>query len=264
MPTFRTGLLLASLLLSACSMPILQKSQPTQAEKTITQDITAEKTTPTKNDIAEIITPVTDITVKQNTSSEAAAVVENNDQLIEQFEAQKQLASTNFIELKNRIGNAPALPRLLDIEQLNKREISSAIQQLRTYISKTNTDLAVLNARVDDRQRLAVDGDLIRIFLSEATVTHNSNKFKAQPLVGQWVRGESRVIRLKDSILFENPRSEDLHITFSETYQLVVNNQTIATVNPHKEKNSASFSVSTHDNQGAIVGKLDYRIVINK
>ncbi|MDE8602615.1 hypothetical protein M3I01_006700 [Marinomonas sp. RSW2] len=264
MPTFRTGLLLASLLLSACSMPILQEFQPTQAEKTPTQDITTEKSTSTKNDLTELVTPVTDDTAKQSTSIEAATVVEKNDQLIEQFEAQKQLASTNFIELKSRIGNAPALPRLLDIEQLNKKEINSAIQQLRTYISKTNTDLAVLNARVDDRQRLAADGDLIRIFLSEATVTHNSNKFKAQPLVGQWVRGESRVIRLKDSILFENPRSEDLHITFSETYQLVVNNQTIATVNPHKEKNSASFSVSTHDNQGAIVGKLDYRIVIDK
>ena len=264
MPTFRTGLLLASLLLSACSMPISQESHPTQTEKTITQDIATEKSTSTKNDIAERIAPVTDDTAKQSTSAEAAAVVENNDQLIEQFKAQKQLANTNFTELKNRIGNAPALPRLMAVEQLNKKEISSATQQLRTYISKTNTDLAVLNARVDDRQNLAVDGDLIQIFLSEAIVTHNRNKFKAQPLVGQWVRGESRVIRLKDSILFENPKSEDLHITFSETYQLVVNNQTIATVNPHKEKNSASFSVSTHDNQGSIVGKLDYRIVIDK
>ena len=242
MATFRTGLLLATLLLSACSMPILQESQPAQTEKTMTQDITAEKSTATQNDQAEKNTPATDNTAKQGSSAEAVATVENNDQLIEQFKAQKQLANTNFTELKNRIGNAPAL----------------------TYISKTNTDLAVLNARVDDRQNLAVDGDLIQIFLSEAIVTHNRNKFKAQPLVGQWVRGESRVIRLKDSILFENPKSEDLHITFSETYQLVVNNQTIATVNPHKEKNSASFSVSTHDNQGSIVGKLDYRIVIDK
>lgn len=264
MATFRTGLLLATLLLSACSMPILQESQPAQTEKTMTQDITAEKSTATQNDQAEKNTPATDNTAKQGSSAEAAATVENNDQLIEQFKAQKQLANTNFTELKNRIGNAPALPRLMAVEQLNKKEISSATQQLRTYISKTNTDLAVLNARVDDRQNLAVDGDLIQIFLSEAIVTHNRNKFKAQPLVGQWVRGESRVIRLKDSILFENPKSEDLHITFSETYQLVVNNQTIATVNPHKEKNSASFSVSTHDNQGSIVGKLDYRIVIDK
>jgi len=260
MPIFRTGLLLATLLLSACSMPILQESQPTKTEKTIIQDSTVEDTTSTETGK----TVNQDNTAEHSSSSEDVVKVAANDQLIEQFDTQRQLALTNFVELKNRAGNAPELPRSLPIDKLNSKEIHSGIQQLRTYISKTNTDLAVLNARVDDRQKLASNGDLIQIFLSEATVTHNNNKFKAQPLVGQWVRGESRVIRLKDNILFENPKSEDLHITFSETYQLVVNNRVIATVNPHKEKNSASFNVLTQDDKGAIVGKLDYRIVDNK
>lgn len=260
MSIIRPGLLLATLLISACTMPILQESQPTQTENTMTQDIAAKKTTPTKDKITKKIMPITGNTAEHSVSAE----IEKNDPLIEQFEAQQQLANTYFTELKNRIGNAPALPKLLVVTPLNKKDISFAIQQLRTYISKTSTNLAVLNARVDDRKRVAINGDLIQIFLSDATVTHHSNTFKAQPLVGRWVRGESRLIRLKDSILFENPKSQDLHITFSETYQLVVNNQTIATVNPHKKKNSARFNVSTHDNQGDIVGKLNYRVVTDK
>ena len=104
---------------------------------------------------------------------------------------------------------------------------------------------------------------LIQVFLSKATVSHGTTKFDAQPLVGQWLRGESRVIRLKENILFENPLSEDMTIAFSEKYQLVVTGEIISTVNPNREKNSASFDVSTPNNQGRIVGKIEYRIVAN-
>lgn len=242
MPLFRSGLLLATLFLSACSMPIFQESQSTTTEKSISNDTIAE----------------------QKTQAEDTVAVISNDQLLEQLDAQKKLATNNFSELKNRVGSAPDMPKSWVAKESDSKDIRSDIQQFRTYVSKTNTELAVLNARVDDRQKLAVKGDLIQIFLSDATITHNDVTFKAQPLVGQWVRGESRVIRLKDNILFENPKSEDLHITFSETYQLVVNNRIIATVNPHKEKNSASFNVTTFDDAGSIVGKLDYRVIGSK
>jgi ribosomal protein L14E/L6E/L27E len=189
---------------------------------------------------------------------------DSHEELLTQYKDQKKLAETNHEELKNRTGKADNLPKLSINTDTNKKSMDSAIQELRSYTSKTNTDIAQLNARVTDRQKMAINGDLIRIFLSEATITEKENTFRAQPLVGLWVRGETRVIRLKDSILFENPKSEDLKITFSETYQLIVNEQVIGTINPNKEKNSASFSVSTQNGIGKIVGKLDYRIESDK
>ena len=266
MPTFRSGLLLATLLLSACSMPIFQDLQNKQTEKNSTPNtVSTEQTIPSKttdNEVATVETSV--ITETNNSNGSKASSPDSNADLAEQLNTQRKLANANFTELKNRVGNAPELPRLLATGQLNSKEINSEIQQLRSYISKTNTAIALLNARVEDREKVAMNGDLIRIFLSEATVTHDNMTFKAQPLVGQWVRGESRVIRLKDNILFENPKSEDMHITFSETYQLVVNGEVISTVNPKKEKNNASFNVTTSGNNGTIVGKLDYRVVDNE
>lgn len=266
MPTFRSGLLLATLLLSACSMPIFQDLQNKPTEKTSTPNtVSTEQSMPSKttdNEVATVETSV--ITETNNSNSTKASSTESNTDLAEQLNTQRKLANANYIELKNRVGNAPELPRLLATEQLDSKAINLGIQQLRSYISKTNSALALLNARVNDREKVAMNGDLIRIFLSEATVTHDNMTFKAQPLVGQWVRGESRVIRLKDNILFENPKSEDLHITFSETYQLVVNGEVISTINPKKEKNNASFNVTTSANDGTIVGKLDYRVIDNE
>tara|TARA_R110001606_G_scaffold90524_2_gene202365 strand:+ start:80 stop:871 length:792 start_codon:yes stop_codon:yes gene_type:complete len=261
--TFRTGLLLATLLLSACSMPIFKDLQAHKTENTSTPNTvnTEQAAALDKAAASDIATVETTVITDNNNDTDTKT---NNENLAEQLNAQKMLAKANFSELKNRIGNAPELPRTLTNEQSNQKEISAVIQQLRSYISKTNTAIALLNARVEDREKVAMNGDLIRVFLSEATVTNQEMTFKAQPLVGQWVRGESRVIRLKDNFLFESQKSEDLHITFSESYQLVVNGEVISTVNPNKEKNNASFNVSTETKSGNIVGKLDYRIIDKK
>lgn len=250
-------------------MPIFKDLQNSKTETNSAQNtVSTEQTLPlpskTKEDEIEKVKTSVITEINENSKEANTSVTETNTNLVKQLTAQKTLAYANFTELKNRVGNAPALPKLTVSGQLSEKEIGSSIQQLRSYVSKTNTALAVLNSRVKDREKVAMNGDLIRIFLSEATVTHDGSTFKAQPLVGQWVRGESRVIRLKDNILFENPKSEDLHITFSETYQLVVNDQVISTVNPKREKNNASFNVTASDNTGTIVGKLDYRIVNNQ
>jgi len=245
----RTGLLLATLLLSACSMPILENFQPVKKEDSAAQNIQMKEGSTTQN---IQIKDVADIPEEATSGSDKAY-----KETLEQLETQKQLAEANYAELKKRTGKTDALPAT-NVESAN---IDSLIQQLRSYTSKTNTDIALLNARVNDRQKLAIKGDLIRVFLSDATITYQDSLFKAQPLVGQWVRGETRVIRLKENILFENPQSEDLHVTFAETYQLIVNDKVIGTINPNKEKNDASFTVSTQDKLGSIVGKLDYRVV---
>jgi hypothetical protein len=221
-------------------MPILDNFQSAKKEDSAAQSVQIKDVT---------AVPEKTASAKDKAYQEALA----------QFETQKQLAEANHSELKKRVGKTDELP--LPRVNTEPANIDSMTQQLRSYTSKTNTDIALLNARVSERQQLAVKGDLIRVFLSEATITYQDTLFKAQPLVGQWVRGETRVIRLKENILLENPQSEDLHITFSENYQLIVNDKVIGTINPNKEKNDASFSVSTQDKLGAIAGKLDYRIV---
>lgn len=257
MSIFRTGLLLATLVISACSMPILQDLPPKKTEKSIPQEQKAN---------ADAATLANNTQIKDNKKPNLNGATDSapKNTLVEQLKAQKQVATKNYTELKSRVGEATEQPSLRPIEQLNSKELNAAIQALRTYISKTSTELASLNARVNERQKIMARGDTIQIFLSEATVSHDNATFKAQPLVGQWVRGESRVIRLKDNILFESPMSEDLQVTFSETYQLIINGEVISIINPNKTKNSASFDVSTHNNTGKIIGKLDYRIVDNK
>ncbi|NLQ16912.1 hypothetical protein HGG82_04660 [Marinomonas sp. M1K-6] len=205
----------------------------------------------------EEITPKTHQDDATN-STKKTTLIEAKAQLDEQI----QRAKSHYEEIQSRTGSAQDRPNLVaTTDALTETEIHNQNQQLRHYISKTNTEIAVLNARVDNRQKSPLKGDLIRIFLSEATVNGDKSTFKAQPLVGQWIRGESRVIRLKDNLLFESPLSEDLQITFSEKYQLIINDQVISVINPNKAKNSASFEVPTHSKQGTVVGKLDYRII---
>jgi len=240
MSLFRTGLLLATLMLSACSMPILDQYLKPQTEDKVAS------------------------TSAESTKNIETLKTESFKDIETQYNTQKALAESNYTELKKRVGTADVPPKTTISADQSTKEIESTMQRIRSYTSKTNTDIASLDSRVADRQKMAVKGDLIRIFLSEATVTHDDSTYKAQPLVGEWVRGETRVIRLKDNILFESPRSEDLLITFSETYQLIVNEEVIATVNPNKEKNSANFSVNTQNNSGSIIGTLDYRISSKK
>ena len=256
MSLFRSGFLLTTLFLSACSMPIFEQfktSNSKDVEPSQIEEIRIELDEETSN-LVEV--------AQNQASAESTKDALSNAQ--HQYELQKQLAESNYTELTDRTGNADALPRISTIDTTSSEDLNATTQTLRNYTSKTNTDIALLNSRVIERQKTALKGDLVRIFLSETTVIHNDSIFKPQSLVGQWVRGESRVIRLKDNFLFDDPRSEDLQITFSESYQLVVNGEIVATVNPNREKNTTKFEVLTQNALGTIVGKLDYRIEENK
>lgn len=251
MSLLRSGLLLATLLLSACSMPILDNA-PSD---------TSLETDPSQQDTkAESIDILIPNMQGQDEPLADSISSPSQDELLSRYYEQKKLAEANYEELYSRSGDADSLPNHFINQNTNAESVDNAIQELRSYTSKTNTEIAKLNARVLDRQTMAIYGDLIRIFLSEANIDHEKQEFKAQPLVGQWVRGENRVIRLKDHIFFENPKSEDLVITFSEKYQLIVNQQVIAIINPNREKNSISFNVPTQDSLGKIIGQLEYRI----
>ena len=263
MSTFRNGLLLAALFLSACSMPISQDLSTEKAEQHPTQNTPVDDSSKVHADTLNTTTEAK-ITIPSdaNVTRKVSDIV-HDQTLLAQFNTQKQLANQAFIELKHRTGSAEKVPSFPPVETLTGDTLINSIDQLTRYTNNTNQTLAALDKQASERQNIIMNGDLIQVFLSKATVSHGTTKFDAQPLVGQWLRGESRVIRLKENILFENPLSEDMTITFSEKYQLVVNGEIISTVNPNREKNSASFDVSTPNNQGRIVGKIEYRIVAN-
>lgn len=263
MSTFRNGLLLATLFLSACSMPILQDLNTEKVEQHPTRNTSADDSAKVHADALNT-TAETKSTIPSDANvTRKVSDMAHDQTLLAQFNTQKQLANQAFIELKHRTGSAEKVPSFPPAETLAENTLNNAIDQLTKYTNNTNQTLAALNKQASERQNIIMNGDLIQVFLSKATVSHGTTKFEAQPLVGQWLRGESRVIRLKDNILFENPLSENMTITFSEKYQLVVNGEIISTVNPNREKNSASFDVSTPNNQGRIVGKIEYRIVAN-
>lgn len=253
MSTFRNGLLLATLFLSACSMPILQDVSSDDTEKPVIEHaIPAETTTilPSK---------IKDATAGDDKTS--VADLAKIQTLLVQYNSKKYQASLAYNELKDRMGKAAELPSFPPPESLTASDLSSAIDQLTLYTHNINQALTLLNERTSDRHTSIARGDLIQILISKATVSDAATAFEAQPVVGQWLRGERRTIRLRDNILFEKPLSEELTVTFSERYQLVINGQIISTVNPNRDKNSVRFDVFTPNSQGRISGQLDYRIV---
>ncbi|RBO83993.1 hypothetical protein [Marinomonas aquiplantarum] len=243
MSIFRSGLLLVTLFLSACSMPIFSP-QP-------------DATDQVKDSATDLITPNQQVVIEE--PAKATGYAED----LADLNKYQQSAEKHYQALNTRLGSANKPPRIIEADLLSREALQASIQQLRTYISQTNTELAALDARVGERQQMPISGDLVRLFLSETTVNEAVGSFKAQPLIGQWVRGESRVIRLKDNFLFESPNSEDVTITFSERYQILINGQVVMTVSPQRAKNSAKFQVPTQDQGGSLIGKLDYRLVNN-
>lgn len=241
MSLFRAGFLLLPLFISACSLPVLHKTTPSPTEQTTTQSSSNEQQVTTS---------------QANTSPSAELKNSLNEQI--------KLASLHHSELQARAGMAPSLPKINKDEVLTQTASVEAIQQLRDYNSQVNEQLSAIDNRVEQRKKAALPGDIIQILVSKTNITLAEAKFVSQPLIGQWVRGESRVIRLKDGLLFDAQHSEDLRITYSESYQLLVNGKIISIVNPNKEKSHATFNVDTTENSGTIVGALDYRQVTER
>ncbi len=248
MSIFRSGLLLVTLFLSACSMPMLSP-QPDTTDQA--EDTTADLITPNQQGV------VIEEPAKATGYVEATGYAED----LADLNKYQLSAKKHYQALNDRLGSATKPPRIIEANLLSREALQASIQQLRTYTSQTNTELAALDARIRERQKMPINGDLVRLFLSETTVNEAVASFKAQPLIGQWVRGESRVIRLKDNFLFESPNSEDVTITFSERYQVLINGQVVMTVSPQRAKNTAKFQVPTQDQTGSLIGKLDYRLV---
>lgn len=249
MSLFRVGLLLLPLLLSACSSPIFQTTTPIQGEQTT--EIKAVKPNNTVNK------------VETKDTIDTVAVVSDNKEQKEKLDNLLQSAKQQYDDLKIRSGEAPLIPSI-NISELNSsKALESAIQSVRAYNSNIASKLAGLDSLVEKRKAAPEKGDMLKIFIHKANIRIASSNFTTQPLIGQWVRGESRVVRLKDSLLFDTKHSEDIKITYSNSYQILVNNQVISVVNPYREKNTAPFDVDATEKNGNIQGELDYTIVTN-
>lgn len=251
MSLFRVGLLLLPLLLSACSSPIFQKTTPKQGEQTT--EIKAVKPNNTADKVE----------TKDTNTADTAAVVSDHKEQKEKLSNLLQSAKQQYDDLKIRSGEAPLIPSINMSELNSNKALESAIQSIRAYNSNIAAKLAGLDSLVEKRKAAPEKGDMLKIFIHKANIRIASSNFTTQPLIGQWVRGESRVVRLKDSLLFDTKHSEDIKVTYSNSYQILVNDQVISVVNPYREKNTAPFDVDATEKNGNIEGELDYTIITN-
>ncbi|MEO9655118.1 hypothetical protein [Marinomonas sp.] len=267
MLSYRFGLLLLTLLLAACSTPSSQQST-NQADHSTSGSFT--ENTQTDVDDTKVVLPTTEADHIHTTPSQInpdnlittpALLVDKK--LISEMNTEHQLAVENHQTLLHAMGpeKAPELPRNLTTEQLTDSLVQQKILELQTFNSQAKATLGALTERAKQRKSSEVKGDHVQIFFSEISIQHPDNGFNAQPLVGQWVRGEQRSIRLNNNFLIDPPLSETLSVTFSESYQVLLNGQLIVSIDPNREKSDASFTVNTVDQQGQVTGKLGYRII---
>ncbi|SBS35259.1 hypothetical protein MSP8887_03828 [Marinomonas spartinae] len=241
----RAGVLILPLLLSACSTPFLKDMTHAKGEQT-TKTEQKEKTT-------EYSTPKT----ATNTEIKVKTFKEQKEKLDELLTTAKK----QYHELHIRAGIAPEIPQVNISTLSTANAIADAERHVIEYNKQTAAKLSTLNTLVEQRKNAPKRGDLLKIFIHKADISLPKGNFMTQPLIGQWVRGESRVIRLKDSILFDTKHSEDIKITYSERYQILVNGQVISVVKPYTDKSTAPFDVNTSEKDGKIKGELDYSVV---
>ncbi len=272
MLSYRFGLLLLTLLLSACSTPSSHQST-NQADHTTPEALTENTDTQTNENDIKVLSPAPGSSHDHTTPTAPPKITPDNlrpspallvnKELINEMNAQSQLAQDNYQALVHAVGpeKTPALPNSLTSSQLSNSAVKQKTLELQAYNQQAEAALASQAERAKQRKSSVMKGDHVQIFFSEISIQHPDNGFNAQPLVGQWVRGEQRSIRLNNNFLIEPPLSETLSVTFSEDYQVLLNGQLIVSINPNQEKNDASFTIKTADQQGQVTGKLGYRII---
>lgn len=246
MRILRTGFVLLPILLAACSLP----TKPTSSASAPSEPDTINSSQ-NSNDAEDVNEPV--VTKKLETPQLS------KEELLAKYKSLQTLAMQNIHELETRIGRpldetSLSIPSTDDVAMLK-----SKIAELSSYTNDLTSKIIELDKRVEKRRELPNKGDLLQVQLSNLEVTE-STSFSAQPLVGNWVRGESRVVRLKEDFLVENSISEPLNLIFTETYQIIINNKLIGTFGPNRSKYELEFDAPTVNDNGQIIGSLKIRI----
>lgn len=244
MRIFRTGFVLLPLLLAACSLP----TKPTSSDST-----TNEVGLLNETKVKQTIEPKSD----QGNDTDSPEL--SNEELLAQYKSLQTIALQNTEELETRLGQAISkkslsIPTTNDIGLLK-----SKVSELQDYTSDLTSQIVALDKRVLERRDTPQKGDVLQLHLSDLEVESKTD-FKAQPLVGNWIRGESRMVRLNENFLMENATSEPLNLTYTETYQIIINQKLIGTFGPNRSKYELEFDAPTADQKGQIVGTLKIRV----
>ena len=248
MRIMRAYIMLLPLVLAACSLPTKQSS-PTSANPepkpdTIVIPPISNKVEPTQPKVAKEPKETVSQDLKQTLST------------------QQKLAAQNIGELENRVGTALPSPDQQAVGSDSSEQVRQRISNLEAFNASLTQKIFELDQRVEHRRQSPEHGDMLKVFLSDLAVSHDRT-FKAQPLVGHWVRGESRAVRLNENLLAANSNSEPLRLTFSERYQVLVNDELIGSFGPNRSKYEVDFEAPTVDGEGTISGTLTIRIPSN-
>lgn len=245
MRIMRVGLLFLPLMLAACSIPTKQSPQtPPTAE-------------PTQSETAE--TPKQAEAETKPKKQESKTSAPSSKELINELQMQQKLALQNIEELDLRVGSALNSPDSGDATSASYAALAKRVKNLKEFNNSLSQQIVELDKRVEQRRQQPKHGDTLQVYLSDLEVD-KAQKFHAQPLVGHWVRGESRVVRLNENLLAENSNSEPLSLTFSEKYQVLINGKLIGSFGPDRNKYELDFEAPTADETGTIEGALTIRI----
>ncbi|SBS28636.1 hypothetical protein MAQ5080_01156 [Marinomonas aquimarina] len=244
MRILRAGFVVLPLLLAACSFP--------------TKPFSSDSSTNQADTLGHVkVEPATDANTAQGNEVETAEL--SHQELLAKYQSLQTLAEQNIEELETRLGYSISKMSLSIPSTDDMGLLKSKVAQLQDYTSDLSSQILALDKRVVERRDQPNKGDLLQVHLSALEVDHQTS-FKAQPLVGNWIRGESRVVRLNENFLMENGTSEPLNLTYTETYQIIINEKLIGTFGPNRSKYELEFDAPTADQAGQIVGTLKIRI----
>ncbi len=142
----------------------------------------------------------------------------------------------------------------------NEVQIKSEIEALHDLDVQIQREVIQLEQRIAQRKASPQKADLVQIYVAEATIEKADQIYKTLPLVGEWTRGESRTVHIKDRDLFNSQFSENITISFSESYRLIINDQNIMQVDSNTAKKDTLFQIKSLDKTADISGQINYKI----
>lgn len=262
----RLGIAILALFISACSTQTANKEstgERVQEKTEIIQDTQPTKTPDMNTKASDLQT--TQSKVQKTPTPNSDEVNNNRLQLLKEIrnDLAKNLSNeVNHLKHRMKTVNEAFDPLILSqlTDSMDEIKIKSDIEALHNLKAQIQQETAQLEQRIKQRKTSPEKADLIQIYLSESTVTDKDKTYKTLPLVGEWTRGESRTIHVKDRQLFSSQFSEDIIISFSEEYALMINEEKIMQVDLHTTKKGSPFKIKSLDKTADISGQIDYKI----
>ncbi|MBJ7550019.1 hypothetical protein [Marinomonas ostreistagni] len=253
MRILRTSFIVLPLLLSACSFTTTTTSTSSQQ---LPEQEPSSETTKTEE---VVTTEQVDLSTKNLDAKPQVTEELSQDELMSQLQKLDQLAQQNVEELETRLGHSIEKLELPLNSNQARTELQATVNQYESFNTMLTKEIIELDKRVENRRDHPSNGDILQLHLSAINIKKEKS-FKAPALVGNWVRGESRVVKLTENFLVENAVSEPLNVTFTESYQIIINGKLIGTFAPTRSKYELEFDAPTADSSGTVSGTLKIRL----